>query len=224
MGAVSGQRLVPLGFEAGATINGLTELVIGFLRHFEGAVFPTQLLARQSGFVITKGCTVHASGIALVGRAIADGGGHLDDRRLVRNGLGGFDRLGDGVDVGVAISHVLHVPAVGLIAFEDVFGEGNVGPPVDGDVVVVVQGDQLAQLEVTGQGGGFGGHTLLVAAVTHDHVGVVINEGRTRLVELGGQVGFGDRQADGVGDTGPQGARGHFNTGSFEGLRMTRGL
>ena len=51
---------------------------------------------------------------------------------------------------------MLNMPAAGLVALGDVLGEGDVGAPVDGDVVVVVQGDQLAQLQVTGQGGCLG--------------------------------------------------------------------
>ena len=92
-----------------------------------------------------------ARGVGLVGGAVADGGGHLDDRRLVGRSLGSLDRLGDGIHISVALGHVLHVPAVGLIALQYVLGEGHIGAAIDGDAVVVVQGDQLAQLQVTGQ-------------------------------------------------------------------------
>lgn len=119
---------------------------------------------------------------------------------------------------------MLNVPAVGLVALQHVLGEGHVGAAVDGDAVVVVQRDQLAQLQVTSQGGRFGGHTLLIAAVAHDHVGVVIHHGGVGLVELGPQVGFSDGQTHGVGDAGTQGAGGHFNTRSFEGFGVTGSL
>ena len=224
LGAVGGQGLVPLGLEAGAAVDGLAELVVGVLGNFEGGVVPTQLLTGQGCFLLAQSSTVHTGGVGLVGGAVADGGGHLDDRRLVGHGLGGFDRLGDGIHISVALGHVLHVPAVGLVALQHVLGEGHIGASINGDAVVVVEGNQLAQLQVTGQGGSFGGHTLLIAAVAHDHVGVVIHHGGVGLVELGRQVGFSDGQAHSVGDAGTQGAGGHFNTRGLEGFGVTGSL
>ena len=90
-------------------------------------------------------------------------------------------------------------------------------------MVVVVEGNQLAQAKVAGQGGGFTAHAFLVAAVAHDHVGVVINQVAAGLVELGSQVRFGDSQSHGVGDALAQGSGGDLNAGGFEGFRMTRG-
>lgn len=79
LGAVGGQGLVPLGLEAGAAVDGLAELVVGVLGNFEGGVVPTQLLTRESCFLFTQGSAVNTGGVGLVGRAVADGGGHLDD-------------------------------------------------------------------------------------------------------------------------------------------------
>ena len=71
---------------------------------------------------------------------------------------------------------------------------------------------------MTGQGRGFRGHTLLVAAIAHHHIGVVVDQGGAGLAELGGQVRFGDRQTHSVGDTSAQGAGGDFNSWGFEGF------
>ena len=84
---------------------------------------------------------------------------------------GGVDR----VDV-VAVGDPLHVPAVRLEALADVLGEGEVRGAVDGDVVVVVEEDELAQLQVTGEGGGFAADALHQVAVAGEHVGVVIDD------------------------------------------------
>ena len=222
--AVGGQGLVPLGLEAGAAVNGLTELVVGVLGNFEGRVVPTQLLTGQGCFLLTQSSTVNTGRVGLVGGSIADGGGHLDDRRLVGHGFGGLDRLGDGINIRVALGHVLHVPAVGLVTLQHVLGEGHIGASINGDAVVVVEGNQLAQLQVTGQGGCFGGNTLLIAAVAHDHVGVVIHHGGVGLVELGRQVGFSDGQAHSVRDAGTQGTCGHFNARGLEGFGVTWSL
>ena len=119
---------------------------------------------------------------------------------------------------------MLYVPAIGLVAFEHVFGEGDVRAPINGDVVVVVEGNQLAQFQVAGQGGRFGGHAFLVAPIAHHHIGVVVNEGGVGLVEFGRQVGFGDSQANGVRDAGTQGPGGDFNTRGLEGFGVARGF
>ena len=116
------------------------------------------------------------------------------------------------------------MPAVGLVALQHVFGERHVGAAVNRDVVVVVQGDQFAQLAVSCQGAGFRGNAFLVAAVAHHHIGVVVDEGGAGLVELGGQMGFSDRQAHSVGDTSAEGAGRHFNAWGFKGFGVPRGL
>ena len=84
---------------------------------------------------------MNTGGVCLVWGAVSDGGGHLDDRGLVGYGLGGLDRFGDGIHIGVAFGNVLHVPAVGLIALQHVLGKGHIGAAIDGDAVVVVQRD-----------------------------------------------------------------------------------
>ena len=116
------------------------------------------------------------------------------------------------------------MPAVGLVAFQHVLGEGHARIPVNGDVVVVVEGDQLAQLQMPRQGTGLRGHPLLVAAVPHDHVGVVIHDGAVRSIESGGQVGLRNGQTHGIGHPGSQRTCGHLHTGGFKGFRMPRGF
>ena len=64
---------------------------------------------------------------------------------------------------------VLRVPAVRVEARDDVFREGDVGVTIDGDVVVVIEDNQLAEAPVTGEGRAFAGQALHVAAVAHDH-------------------------------------------------------
>ena len=59
-------------------------------------------------------------------------------------------RRGDGFHVQ-AVGQALDVPAVGFKAQAAVFGEGKTGRAFDRDVVVVVQVDQLAEAEVTGE-------------------------------------------------------------------------
>ena len=77
---------------------------------------------------------------------------------------------------------------------------------------------------MAGQGAGLGGHAFLVTAITHDHVGVVINELGVGLVVLGGQVSFGNRQTDGTGDAGAEGPGGYLYPGGFKGFRVAGGV
>jgi len=55
---------------------------------------------------------------------------------------------------------------------------------VDGDVVVVVEGDQFAQFHGAGQRAGFVGDAFHQAAVAEEYIGVVIDDVVAGSVEL----------------------------------------
>lgn len=135
-----------------------------------------------------------------------------------------MDGLGDPFQVVVAVVYLLHVPAVGFIAFAHIFRKGDFRSAVDGDVVAVVEHDQLAQLQVAGQRSCFGSHPLHVAAIAQDHVGVVIHNGVAGLVEAGGQMGLGNRQPNRVTHPLPQRAGGDLYPRSFKVFRVAGGF
>lgn len=114
------------------------------------------------------------------------------------------------------------VPAVSLVALGNILSEGDVGATINGNVVVVVDGNEVAQLEVTSQGAGLAGNTLHQAAIAEEAVGVVVSEGEAGLVEGGGGVGLGHGQADGIADTLTQRAGGDLDTGGIVRLGVTR--
>ena len=93
-----------------------------------------------------------------------------------------------------------HVPAVGFEALRRVVGEPAFDVAVDGDAVVVPEGDQLAQAPGAGQRAGFVRDAFHQAAVAEEDIGVVIDDLVAGLVELGGQQLLGHGHADGVGD------------------------
>ena len=160
-------------------------------------------------------------GRAGLGRAVADHGVAHDQVGLV-----GILRQLDGVvDLlpAVGVRHVDDVPAVGAEAGGHVLAEGDVGAAFDGDLVVVVQGDQLVQLEGAGQGSGLVGDALHQAAVAHDGVGVVVHDVEALAVEMRGQVGLGQRHAHGVADALAQGTGGGFDAGGVAVLGMAGG-
>ena len=136
--------------------------------------------------------------VLLVRAAEADVRPHGDERRA-RIGEGRLDGARDRRDV-VAVLDPLGVPFVGVEAEEDVLVPGHRGRPIELDVVVVVQEEELAEAQVAGQARRFGRDPLLEVAVRADPVRPVVDDGVARPVELGGQPSLGDRHPDGVGE------------------------
>ena len=142
---------------------------------------------------------MRCSSVLLVRRPIADVAAHGDERRPGGLGLGRRQGGVDGRDV-VAVAHPLCVPAVGVEPRAHVLGEGDVGAALDGDVVVVVEDDELAETQVPGQRGGLRGHALHHAAVALHHVGEMVDDRVTGAIEASRQSRLGDGHADGVGE------------------------
>lgn len=99
----------------------------------------------------------------------SDNGLKPNDGRLRGVLLGLLDRSGDTGIVVVSVLDVQDLPSVRLEPHLDVLGERTGGVSVNGDLVVVVDGDQVSELQVTGQRGGLGGDTLLQTTVTGEH-------------------------------------------------------
>ena len=92
------------------------------------------------------------------------------------------------------------VPAIGLEALRRIVGEPAFDMAVDGDAVVVPEGDQLAQPPGAGQRTGFVRDAFHQAAVAEEDVGAMVDDLVARTVEFVGQQLFRHRHADGVGD------------------------
>ena len=143
--------------------------------------------------------------------AKADGGA-ADDEGGARVVFGGLDGFVDGFHI-VAVVHLLDVPAIGFEARGAVFGEGQVGGAVDGDVVVVVEVDQPSQGEMPGQRGGFGGDAFHQVAVGDDGVDVGIDQFEAGPVEGRGKMRGGNGHADAGGKALSQRAGGGLHAG-----------
>ncbi len=124
----------------------------------------------------------------------------------------------------VAVDHADHVPAVGFETLGRVVGEPAFHFTVDGDVVVVVDRDQLAQLPGTGERRHFVRDAFHQAAVADEHVGVMVDDGVIGAIEVRGQHLLRQREADRVGQTLPQRTGGGFHAWRVGGFRMTRRL
>lgn len=94
----------------------------------------------------------------------------------------------------------------------------------NGNVVVVVEGDQVAKLEVASSGGSLGGNTLHGAAITEEAVGVVVDKLVAGLVEGGSSLALSHGETDGVGETLAERTSGDLNAGGVVGLGVTGGL
>ena len=93
------------------------------------------------------------------------------------------------------------MPARGAEALELVVGHREAGRAVDGDLIVVEQHDQAAELEVTGERDRLLADALHEAAVAGDHVGVVIDD----LIAVARvEQPLGERHADGVAEPLPE--------------------
>ena len=77
--------------------------------YLELAVLPLEVLAGELGLIRAEGSTVGSVRVSLVGGAVADEGGHLDEGGLVSAGLGLSDCLADSIHIGVAILHMEHL-------------------------------------------------------------------------------------------------------------------
>ena len=93
---------------------------------------------------------VHPAGVHLGRRGVADDGAQGYERRFVGDFLGRLDRFFNTRDILTALDH-LNMPAVGLVAGRGVLGERDIGVVLDGDLVVIPEHDEIAQLLGAGQ-------------------------------------------------------------------------
>ena len=101
------------------------------------------------------------------------------------------------------------MPAAGGKPRRHVFGETDAGRAIDGNAVVVVEQDQLAEAEMAGKRDRFLADALLEATVTAEDIGVVVDEVGAELV---GQAPLRQRHADRTGETLAEGAGGGLDS------------
>ena len=169
---------------------------------------------------------VNPAGVHLGRGRVADDGAHRDERGLVGDLLRRFDRFLDADDVLAALND-LDMPAVCLIARRSVLGERDIGVVFDGDLVVVPEDDQVAQLLSPGQRARLAGDALLHVAVGGDHIDVVIEgagAGRGVGIEQAALEASGHCHADRRGQPLTERAGGDLHAPGVSELRMPGGL
>ena len=144
------------------------------------------------------------------GHRVADVAADDDHRGTIADQRGLADRALESVGVFGGLAEVGNVPAVRLEATSGVVAERQFGAAVDRDVVVVVHGNQAAELLVAGE------RCCLVADALHQ-VAVADDHERAMVHQVGAQAGtqaaLGHRHADGVGKALSQWTRGDLHAG-----------
>lgn len=162
---VLGEQLVPL-LLLGSTLSGnLVADVVDLLGNDEALLgVEAESLLQLLNIISLEGSTVDTVGALELG-AETNGRFELDEGRLVLDLLGLLDGGRDLFKVVITILDGEGVPAVGLIALENIFGEGDIGVAVDGDMVVIPDGNQVTELEMASEGAGLARHSLLETTV-----------------------------------------------------------
>ena len=147
---------------------------VDLVRHDEGCMGPVERDAGGGYFVDAERRAVAALATGLVRRTVADHGFAYDEGRTPGVAAGGFKRGLHGGGI-VAIDGAHHLPAVGFKARGGIVGEPALHVAVDGNAVVVIAHDELAQAQGPGQRAGFVGHAFHQTAVAGKHIGVMVD-------------------------------------------------
>ena len=213
--------MVPVLLEFVAFVFG-APVVVDLGGDHKGCMVPANRCAGKCNLIGAQGFAVRLGGVHAVGTALADMRFTSNQCGFVSAVFGCRDGAADRLHI-VAV-HADDTPAISLEASRCVVNEPRRDLAVDGDTVVVVQGDELVQLPRTRQGAGLVADALHHAAVTHEHIGVVVDDGMVWAVELGSQQFFGQRHAHRVGDALAQRAGGGFHAGGDAHLRVPCGF
>src|SRR5689334_10232138 len=164
---------------------------------------PAYRCPRCRDLVDPQGFTVRLGGSRSLGRPFADHRPAADETgpvgRVFRCPYGAVDRV-----YVVAVHLGDHVPAVGLETLGRIVAEPSFDFTVDGNPVVVVERDELAEAQSSGEGAGLVRDSLHQAAVADRNVGVVVDDIEAWTVELRAEDPLGECHADGVCETLPQ--------------------
>ena len=133
-----------------------------------------------------------------------------NQRRTLCLGPSGIDRRSHCAAV-VAIDIVDDLPAIRLKSFRRVVREPAVRFAIDGNAVVVVQANQLAEFQRTGQRTGLVRNAFHQATVPGEDPGPMINDIETIAIEGRGQHFFRERHSHGIGDALAERTGGRFD-------------
>lgn len=219
--AVLGEQLVPLLLKSSALRGLLVVKVVNLLGDSKALVGVEAKLLLELLQVISLQRGAVDSVSSLLSGAKSNDGPELDQGRLVLDLLALLDGSLNAFQVVVAVLDDLDVPTVRLVALGNILSESLVGVTIDGNVVVVPDGNQVSELKVTSQRAGLARDTLHQATIAEEAVCIVVNQVETVLVKCSSSVCLCHGQTDGVADTLTKGTGCDLNAGSVVGLGVT---
>jgi hypothetical protein len=89
-------------------------------------------------------------------------------------------------------------------------------------VVIVIDSNQVSELQVTSHTGSLRSNALHGTTIAKDHVCVIAEEFKARLVEDSGRMRLGNRKSDGIGKTLAKWAGCNLDSGSVVGFGVAR--
>lgn len=95
--------------------------------------------------------------------------------------------------------------------------------PTNGDVVIVIDSNQIAELQMASKAGCFTSNAFLSTAIAEKHVGVVVNQIVARLVEFCSRVCLSNGKTNSITKALSKGPRGDLNARRVMRLRMAGG-
>ncbi|KAH3661259.1 hypothetical protein OGAPHI_006666 [Ogataea philodendri] len=178
---VRSKDLVPLSLSSSTGFRDLVEERVNLLWDIEELFWvETKLLLQLDNVIWLERSSVNGLSTGLE-RTVTDGG--LDsDHRWLGGLLGLLNGSRDGSKVGVCVLNNVNVPAVSLKSLGNVFSEGETGATVDGNLVVIVESNQVTQLQVTSKRHSLRGNTLHHTSVTKETVGETVGQSVAWLV------------------------------------------
>ena len=179
-------------------------------RDDEGRGVPAERRAGQLDLFGTQRLAVRFGRVRAVGAALPDTGLADDECGSLERLLGIKQCLAHHGSV-MPVDRADHVPAVGHKTQGGVVGEPGRHLAIDGNAVVVVQRHQLVEPPGAGQGRRLVADALHHAAVSHEDIGAVVDDGVAFAVELARQKFFGQCKTDGVRQALPERAGGGFH-------------
>ena len=218
-GGVGGKTACPLAL-GGGPFTALIPFRTDRVRNFKRRVIPAKIGACGGNFLVAQRRAVSVGRTLLVGRTPADHGLAANQARPVGHCLCffqcGINRRGI---MAVDVRH--NMPAIGGEALRRVVGKPALHLAVDGNTVVIVERNQLAQTQGTGQRTGFVRNAFHQTAIAQKHISTMIDNGMAGLVEFGGKQLFRQRHTHRVGNALTEWAGGCLNPGSHTDFRVT---
>mmetsp|Transcript_40566 Transcript_40566/g.97982 ORF Transcript_40566/g.97982 Transcript_40566/m.97982 type:complete len:342 (+) Transcript_40566:766-1791(+) len=174
---VFGKHVVPVCHLGSILGNDVIKVLLNVFWDIEHLVFGESiefLGSRQ--IVLSKRSTVSSMSSFLGRRSVSNLGLDGNNRWLVSRLLSLFDCGSQVIQLSNNIRDFLNMPSVGFITLLDIFGKGQIGGSINGNVIVVIQDNQFAKTQMSRQTAGFSRNTFLETTISANHIGIIVKD------------------------------------------------